>query len=231
MRFTRDKHDFIGQMQDEFTSHNNTEVVSTPPTPDQVRQLFRYLRGRPAEAEDAFRSYASIFYMHIGNIQPSGGVTYPGGAGDACDNWAETRRHQAFGGVYIIDCEGFAVMGVALLREAGYRFVEYRIAFPSDRWFSNNHAIAVIRNPTTQATLFVGNADIYDSFAAAIDSVGWDPRTVRYGNGQTLQESEDEAYRMLLEQRCSMIGAAISEVPAAISRGWRRAYPWTHTPR
>lgn len=232
MRFTRDRNDFIRQMQEEFTNHNDTETVSDPPTLAQMRKLFRYLRGAVTDAENAFRSYAGIFFIHGMNVRNPGDVTYPGGSGRACDSFAEVMNTRMENNCHVIDCEGYAVMAVELLREAGFRFVGYIVSVSSDAAWSlqasmDRHVMAEIRYPVTQTSIYISNASIYPSLAQAVEGIGWDPRTAMSSHGQTIIEADNDLFLRVMGRRASDIGDAIS----GVSRRWRRIYPWTHTPR
>jgi len=222
MNFTRDRAEFMRQMRAEYTAQGETIEIPDPPRPAQMRRLFRFLRGRPQEAIDAYTSYTTIFYIHRGHTPDPGDVQYPGGAGDTCDSWSEIMETGVLDSRHVIDCEAYAYMGAVLLREAGFRFVRYINIVPRD-WFGNNHVIAEMRTPGAAAqTIFVSNDWIYDSLRSAVESVGFDMQNVRYGYGQTVHEADDEAYWIKVRWRLERAGDALQSAGEAVERTDRR---------
>jgi len=191
MTFTTDRAEFIRQMREEFANHNDLENIPDPPTPAQIRKLFQYLRGRQGDIEIAFRSYVNSFYIARRGVY----VSYPGGAGDTCDSWSEVLLGERIGNRRAIDCDGYAVIAVELMKEAGYQFVEYIYAFSiNEDWeLENSHIVAVMRLNSTK--IFIGNDAIYNSLSSALDFIGWE--RYKFSTGQTVHEAWIEAQSMM----------------------------------
>jgi hypothetical protein len=192
----------VASTRQEFVERVRTalgEEVSDPPSSDQILRYFRSLSNSPQDAIDAYKGYASLYYIHIdSSSHPGATVTYPGGTGRDCDSWAEVVARPMENGRHIIDCRGFVVMGVTLLREAGFQFSRYMVAVPpsalQEGW--QGHVFAEMTSASGQA-IYVGNDDIHYSAAGAVEGLaGWSPDdevNVRYGSGDTIQEAVEEA--------------------------------------
>jgi hypothetical protein len=113
--------------------------VGFPPTERNVTDYFRTLRGRPmSEVGEAYREYASSFYVHAGNIG-RGSVQY-----DAHrvrtgrevrtvrnpDSWQDitNQRELHSDGRRVIDCEGYAYLAQRAFSAAGFRDIQYAAA-------------------------------------------------------------------------------------------------------
>jgi len=192
----------VASTRQEFVERVRTalrEEVSDPPSSDQIRQYFRSLSNNSQDAIDAYKGYASLYYIHVSRSRhPGATVTYPGGTGRDCDSWAEVLARPMENGRHVIDCRGFVVMGVTLLREAGFQFSRYMVAVPpnalQEEW--QGHVFAEMTSSSGQ-TIYVGNDDIHYSAAEAVEGLaGWSPNdevNVRYGSGDTFQEAVEEA--------------------------------------
>jgi hypothetical protein len=187
--FTTDRNEFIRQMRVEFENQGNLDGISDPPSPAQIRRLFRYLNGRREDIEIAFRSYVSSFYISRPGIY----VGYPGGSGDTCESWSEVLWGQRIENRNVIDCDGYAVIAVELLKEAGYHFVEYIYVFTIENWeLEQSHIVAVMR--LNSSTIFISNNAIFNSLSSALDAIGWnDPRKYMFSRGQTVFDAMNEA--------------------------------------
>ena len=190
MTYTTDRVEFIRQMREEFANHNDSENIPDPPTPDQVRKLFRYLNGRQVDIDSAFRSYLDCFYLARRGVY----ISYPGGAGDTCESWSEVLRGERIGNRHVIDCDGYAVIAVELLKEAGFQFVEYIYASSINEYWEieNTHIVAVMRLNST--TIYLSNDAIYNSLQSSLSAIGWD-RYI-FSTGQTVHEAWIEALPM-----------------------------------
>lgn len=199
MSVARNKDEFVSRMRDALG-----ENIANPndPSEEQVRRYFRTLNGRTQDAIDAYEGYASLFFIHLERSRnPDATVVYPGGPGgrDVCDSFAEVRARGSENGRHVIDCRGFAVMGVELLSEAGFQFSSYMIAIPPTaitpgEW--TGHVIAEMITPDGRR-VYVGNDRVHSFAANAISNLtGWSPDdtiNVIYARGDTIQEATDDA--------------------------------------
>lgn len=205
MSVARNKDEFVSRMREalgeNITNPNN-------PSEEQVRRYFRTLNGRTQDAIEAYEGYATLFFIHVDNSSnPNNTVTYPGGAGDGvCDNFAEVLSRNSENGRHVIDCRGFAVMGVTLLMEAGFRFSRYMIAIPPSartpgEW--TGHVIAEMITPDGRR-VYIGNNRIHPYAANAVSHLaGWSPDdeiNVRYGSGNTIREATDDADEIVTQR-------------------------------
>lgn len=194
------RNEFIERMEGALDG----ETVSNPPTEAQIRQYFRTLTSNPQDALDAYRGYASLFFVHVEQSNnPNATVVYPGGAGgNVCDSLSEVFARGQQGGRRVIDCRGFIVIASSLLQEAGFQFRGYMIAIPPDAtgevWAG--HAIVEMSHSET-GSVFIGNNHIYFSAAGAVERVsGWDPDdspNARFASGDTYEETLEEAREMV----------------------------------
>ncbi|MGB9595597.1 MAG: hypothetical protein ACPL7B_04875, partial [Candidatus Poribacteria bacterium] len=168
MSVATSKEEFVARMREalgeNITNPNN-------PSEDQVRRYFRTLRDRTQDAIDAYEGYATLFFIHVDNSSnPNATVTYPGGAGRRiCDNFSEVLARRSENGRHVIDCRGFAVMGVTLLMEAGFQFSRYMVAIPPTattpgEWMG--HTIAEMGTPDGRR-VYIGNSRVYSHAADA----------------------------------------------------------------
>jgi hypothetical protein len=200
----------VASNKEEFASRMSealVEEVSQSPTADQIRRYFRTLSGNSQDAIDAYIGYASLFFVHVGQSRtPGADVVYPGGSGrDVCDGFSEVLARREERGRHVIDCRGFSVMGVELLREAGFGSVQYMIAVPpsatGDSW--QGHVFVRMVGPDGRR-IFLGNNHIYDSPSGAVEGLaGWSPEAslnVHYGVGDTYQEALENATDFVRER-------------------------------
>jgi len=194
----------VASNREEFVQRMTTaleEEASNPPTQDQVRRYFRTLRGRTQDALEAYEGYATLFFVHVGDSSnPGSNVVYPGGAGgrNTCDSLAEVLARRSEGSRHVVDCRGFSVMAIELLREAGFSSPSYMIAVPpsatGDSW--QGHVFIRI-NSSDGSQIYIGNNRIHASASGAVEHLaGWSPQdstNVRYGFGDTYQEALEDA--------------------------------------
>jgi hypothetical protein len=204
MSVATNKEEFVARMAEALG-----EAITNPnnPSEDQVRRYFRTLNGRTQDAIDAYEGYASLFYIHVAQSgNPHATVTYPGGAGGRlCDSLAEVHARRSESGRHVIDCNGFAVMGVTLLADAGFQFSRYMVAVPpgaiTEDWSGHIFAEMIADG----RRIYVGNDDIHDSPSGAVEGIiGWSPDdevNVRYGSGDTIQEATDDADEIVATRR------------------------------
>jgi hypothetical protein len=203
MSVATNKEEFVARMTEALG-----EGITNPnnPSEEQVRRYFRTLNGRTQDAIDAYEGYASLFYIHVASSNnPHASVTYPGGSGGQCDSFAEVHARQSQSGRHVIDCRGFAVMGVALLTEAGFQFSRYMVAVsPSaitEDWAGHIFAEMIADG----RRIYLGNDDIIFSPAEAVVGIaGWSPEdevNAEYGSGDTIQEAIDDANEIVATRR------------------------------
>ena len=196
------KEEFVSRMSEALG-----EEVSQSPTEDQIRRYFRTLINNSQDAIDAYIGYASLFFVHVGQSHnPRADVVYPGGSGrDICDSFSEVLARREERGRHIIDCRGFSIMGVGLMREAGFGSVQYMIAVPpsatGDSW--QGHVFVRMSSPDGRR-IYLGNNHIYNSPSGAVEGLaGWSPEAslnVRYGVGDTYQEALEDAIDLVRER-------------------------------
>jgi len=204
MSVVTSKEEFVARMAEALE-----EAITTPnnPSGDQVRRYFRTLNGRTQDAIDAYEGYASLFYIHVAQSgNPQATVTYPGGAGGRlCDSFAEVHARRSESGRHVIDCNGFATMGVTLLTEAGFQFSRYMVAVPlsaiTEDWSGHIFAEMIADG----RRIYLGNDDIIFSPAEAVVGIaGWSPEdevNAEYGSGDTIQEAIDDADEIVATRR------------------------------
>ncbi len=218
MSVARDKEEFASRMREALG-----ERITNPNNPSeaQVRRYFRSLRGRTQDAIDAYEGYATLFFVHSQySSNPDTVVTYPGGAGGGiCDNFREVLARRLENGRHVIDCRGFAVMGVTLLTEAGFQFSRYMVAIPptattTGEW--TGHVIAEMITPDGQR-VYVGNNRVHQSASSAVHNLaGWSPddvANVSYGSGDTIQEATSNADEIVANRRQIPIGTLRARQP------------------
>lgn len=197
MRFARERDEFIREMQQEAEAHGITEEISDPPSQEQIQRFFSYRRGSPEDAIDACEAYLGLFYRHSTEIRQGWGVGYPAGPSNFCDSWTEVFSLRPINGYRVIDCDGFAVLGVELLTIAGFQLVEYICALDIDR-LNSSHAMAYMRMPQgTRGFIYISNSLIYRSLDSALRFVGFDPDRTRCGRGRTIREANEELSSIL----------------------------------
>ena len=198
MRTVFTQRDFVARMAETLSE----EINEQNPSSDQLLRYFRSFSNDSQAAINAYEDYASLYHIHVGqSSDPNATVTYPGGAGiGTCDNFSEVLARSVENGMHVIDCRGFAVMAVILLREAGFRSPQYMIAVPPSATQPGNwqgHIFVRLTHSSSGQVIYVGNNHVHDSPAGAVEGLaGWSPDdevNVLYGIGDTYQESVEHA--------------------------------------